>query len=96
MIIADLLSTVRSRLEKDWSPRFDEYTLTWYNAAGTVVQSRSRFNLLAAKLFNWNFTGYLKLCLADAIHNFQLVKIIRIEQNIGHQFCKILLFDVTC
>ena len=64
------LSTFRSRLEKDWSPRFDEYTLTWYNAAGifvTVVRSRSRFNLL---------TGYLKLCLADAIHNFKLVKII--------------------
>ena len=55
MIFADLLSTVRSRLEKDGSPRFAEYTLTWYNAAGvsvTVGQSRSRFNLLTAKFFN--------------------------------------------
>ena len=49
---------IRPRLEKDGPPRFAEYTLTWYNAAGvfvTVVQSRSRFNLLTAKLINWNF-----------------------------------------
>ena len=56
MIIADLLSTDKPKLEKDGLPRFAEYTLTWYNAAGvTVVQSRSRFNLLFTKLFNWNF-----------------------------------------
>ena len=29
MIIADLLSTARPRLEKDGSPGFVEYTLTW-------------------------------------------------------------------
>ena len=49
---------IRPRLEKDGSPRFAEYTLAWYNAAGvfvTVVQSRSMFNLSTAKLFNWNF-----------------------------------------
>ena len=58
MTIADLLNTARPRLEKDGSPRFAEFTLTWYNAAGvfvTVVQSRSGLNLLTAKLFNWNF-----------------------------------------
>ena len=38
------------------------------------------FNPLTAKLFNWNFT-HLKLCLADAIHNFKWVKIIQIRQN---------------
>ena len=58
MIIADLLNTARPRLEKDGSPRFAKYTLTWYHAAGVfvnVVQSRSGLNLLTAKLFNWNF-----------------------------------------
>ena len=58
MIIADLLTTVRPRLEKDGSPRFADYILNWYNTAGvfvTVVQSRSGFNILTAKLFNWNF-----------------------------------------
>ena len=73
MIIADLLNTARPRLEKDGSPRFAEYTLTWYNAAGlfvTVVQSRSGLNLLSAILFNWKIT-YLKLGLAAAIHNFK-------------------------
>ena len=34
-------------------------------------------NPLTAKLFNLNFT-HLKLCLADAIHNFKGVKIIQI------------------
>ena len=40
------------------------------------------FNSLAAKLFNLIFT-HLKLCLADAIHNFKWVKIIHIWQNEG-------------
>ena len=46
MIIADLLSTVRPRLKM--MMRIDDFTLTWYNAAGvfvTVVQSSSGFNL---------------------------------------------------
>ena len=89
----DLLSTVGPRLKKIEK----EYTLTWYNAAGvfvTVVQSRSVFNLLTAKLFNGIFTP-LKLCLADAIHNFKLLKIIQIRQNVGQRFYEILLFDVT-
>ena len=71
----------------------------WYNVAGvfvTMVQSRLKFNLLTAKLFNWNFTGHLKLCLADSIHNFKLVKIIQIGQNVGQRCCEILLFHVTC
>ena len=37
-------------------------------------------NPLTAKLFNWNFT-HLKLCLADAIHNFKWVKIIQLWQK---------------
>ena len=37
-----------------------------------------RFNPLTAKLFT-----HLKLCLADAIHNFKWVKIIQIWQNEG-------------
>ena len=39
-------------------------------------------NPLTAKLFNLNFT-HLKLCLADAIHNFKWVKNIQISQNGG-------------
>ena len=42
-------------------------------------------NPLTAKLFNLNFT-HLKLCLADAIHNFKWVKIIQIWQNGGQLF----------
>ena len=34
---------------------------------------------------NWIFT-HLKLCLADAIHNFKWVKIIQIWQNRGQLF----------
>ena len=55
MIIAHLLSTinmVRPRLEKDGSPQFAEYTLTWYNPARvfvTVVQASSGLNLLTVK-----------------------------------------------
>ena len=41
----------------------------------------------------WIFT-HLKLCLADAIHNFKWVKIIQIWQNRGQLF-QILLVDVT-
>ena len=37
----------------------------------------------------------LKLCFADAIHHFKCAKIIQIWQNVGQQFCEILLFDVT-
>ena len=44
-----------------------------------------RFNFLTAKLFNLNFT-HLKLCLADAIHNFKWVKIIQIWQNGGQLY----------
>ena len=43
------------------------------------------FNPLTAKLFNLNF-HHLKLCLADAIHNFKWVKIIQIRQNGGQLF----------
>ena len=42
-------------------------------------------NPLTAKLFNLNFTR-LKLCFADAIHNFKWVKIIQIWQNEGQLF----------
>ena len=38
------------------------------------------FNPLTAKLSIWFFT-HLKLCLADAIHNFKWVKIIQIWHN---------------
>ena len=41
----------------------------------------------------WIFT-HLKLCFADAIHNFKWVKIIQIWQNGGRCF-QILLIDVT-
>ena len=36
----------------------------------------------------WIFT-HLKLCLADAIHNFKWVKIVQIWQNGGHLFLNI-------
>ena len=42
-------------------------------------------NLLAVKLFNWNFHS-LELCLADAIHNFKWVKIIQIWKKGGQLF----------
>ena len=46
------------------------------------------FNPLTAKLFNLIFT-HLKLCLADAIHNFKWVKIIQIWQDVGQLFLNI-------
>ena len=54
------------------------------------------FKPLTAKSFIWIFT-HSKLCLADAIHNFKLLKNIQIWQNGGQQtFCfQILLIDVT-
>ena len=45
-----------------------------------------RFNPLTAILFNLSFFTHLKLCLADAIHNFKWVKIIQITQNRGQLF----------
>ena len=44
-----------------------------------------RFNPLTANYSIWIFT-HLKLCLADAIHNFKWVKIIQIWQNGGQLF----------
>ena len=47
----------------------------------------------------WIFT-HLKLCLADAIHNFKWVKIIQIWQNRGQLFLNIAdwchIFSLTC
>ena len=47
----------------------------------------------------WIFT-HLKLCLADAIHNFKWVKIIHIWQNGGHLFSNIAdwchILSLTC
>ena len=47
----------------------------------------------------WIFT-HLKLCLADAIHNFKWVKIIQIWQNGGQLFWNIadwcLILSLTC
>ena len=43
------------------------------------------FNPLTAKLFILIY-NHLKLCLADAIHNFKRVKIIQIWQNRGQLF----------
>ena len=45
-------------------------------------------NPLTAKLSIWIFT-HLKLCLADAIHNFKLVKSIQIWKNGGQLFSNI-------
>ena len=54
---------------------------------------------LTAKLFNLIFTR-LKLCLADAIHNFKWVKIIQIWQNGGQLFSNIAdwchILSLTC
>ena len=41
---------------------------------------------------NYSIFTHLKLCLADAIHNFKWVKIIQISQNEGRRF---LLIGVT-
>ena len=56
-------------------------------------------NRLTDKLFNLNFHP-LKLCLADAIHNFKWVKIIQISQNGGQLFSNIAdwfpILSLTC
>ena len=39
-------------------------------ARNKLDKNKHNFNLLTANVFNFNFT-HLKLCLADAIHNFQ-------------------------
>ena len=57
------------------------------------IRNIQRFNPLTSKLFNLNFP-HLKLCLADAIHNFKWVKIIQIWQMKVNSF-QILLVDVT-
>ena len=47
----------------------------------------------------WLFT-HLKLCIADAIHNFKWVNIIQIWQNGGKQFSNIAdwfyILSLTC
>ena len=54
---------------------------------------------ITAKLFNLNF-HHLKLCLADAIHNFKWVKKNQIWQNGGQLFsnfagwCLIYLYHI--
>ena len=48
------------------------------------IQICQRFNPLTAKYSIGIFT-HLKLCLADAIHNFKSVKIIQIWQNGGQE-----------
>ena len=52
-----------------------------------------------ASVIIWIFT-HLKLCLADAIHNFKWVKIIHIWQNGGQMFADIAdwcnIFSLTC
>ena len=50
-----------------------------------ILAWASPFNPLTAMLFNWNLIGIftdLKLCLADAKHNFKSVKIIQIWQKL--------------
>ena len=51
------------------------------------------FNHLPPKSLIWIFT-HLKLCLADAIHNFKWVKSVQIWQMEVNDF-EILLIDVT-
>ena len=73
-----------------------------------VILDYARNAITRAAVFNdlnysnysiWIFT-HLKLCLADAIHNFKWVKIIQIWQNGGQLFsniadwCRIL--SLTC
>ena len=54
-----------------------------------ILAWASPFNPVTAKLFwIWIFT-HLKLCLADAIHNFKWVKIIQIWQNGDQLFSNI-------
>ena len=54
-----------------------------------AIIASSHFNPLSAKLFNLNIFTHLKLCFADAIHNFRWVKIIQIWQNGGQLFSNI-------
>ena len=81
------------------------YRATLYKTiCGSRTQLHSTYvvfiiNPLAAKLFNLNFHP-LKLCLADAIHNFKWVKIIQIWQNGGQLFSNIAdwcqILSLTC
>ena len=48
----------------------------------------NRLTLQPSNYSIWIFT-HLKLCLADAIHNFKWVKIIKIWQNGGQLFSNI-------
>ena len=73
---------------------FLETCCHWYNDMSSLL-----LNPLTAKLFNLNFT-HLKLCLADAIHNFKWVKIIQIWQNRVQLFLNIAVWfhilSLTC
>ena len=55
----------------------------WYSTAGNDALTLEPPNYSI-----WLFT-HLKLCLADAIHNFKWVKIIQIWQNGGQLFSNI-------
>ena len=86
-------------------------TLLWllsdnpcYIAISILWNKMWGINPLNAKLFNlitiiWIFI-HLKLCLADAIHNFKWLKIIRIWQNGGQLFSNIAdwchILALTC
>ena len=57
----------------------------FFNLSRYNLELPLSINQLTAKLFNLNFT-HLKLCLADAIHNFKWAKIIQIWQKGGQFF----------
>ena len=71
-----------ARFEPD-TPRSETIIKQAPHYASDILCHRSEStvasNPLNAKLFNLNFT-HLKLCLADAIHNFNWVKIIQIDE----------------
>ena len=72
-----------------WESRNFKVPIFWGLSLNFSAYYLFFFNPLTAKYYSiWIFT-HLKLCLADANHNFKCVKIIQIWQNGGQLFSNI-------
>ena len=82
LIKSDILwnnATSIIKTESEFTIRID--TFLWLAELACLTLQPPNYSI-------WIFT-HLKLCLADAIHNFKWVKIIQIWQNGGHLFSNI-------
>ena len=102
MVIDPLSDDIGTQMKrKDIYDAFKLKTTLWCLGLYTDISALQHFNrqIIQSNYSIWIFT-HLKLCLADAIHNFKWVKIIQIWQNGGQLFSNIAdwchILSLTC